>query len=169
MLFKGALDKKPYNPIIGETFHCSWKVQNNESSGEKEASEKILTYCAEKVNHHPSVIAFYFECEELGMKLNASINTKSQFLGMSIGVSLIGNLVLKLEKHNEEYTMSLPSCYARSILSNPWIELGDKVSITCPQTGYNASIIFHVKVIENLKFEFFFSIHYISFKIAVLW
>ncbi|CAB1449480.1 unnamed protein product [Pleuronectes platessa] len=23
---KGAIAKKPYNPIIGETFHCSWKV-----------------------------------------------------------------------------------------------------------------------------------------------
>jgi hypothetical protein len=141
------LHKKPYNPIIGETFHCSWKIQNNENnSNESEKSEKILTYCAEKVNHHPSVVAFYFECEELGMKLNASINTKSQFLGMSIGVSLVGNLVLKLDQHNEEYTLTLPSCYARSILSNPWIELGDKVSINCPQTGYNSSVIFHVKV-----------------------
>ena len=81
------------------------------------------------------------------MKLNASINTKSQFLGMSIGVSLVGSLVLKLDQHNEEYTLTLPSCYARSILSNPWIELGDKVSINCPLTGFNSSVIFHVKVI----------------------
>ena len=65
---------------------------------------------------------------------------------MSIGVSLIGSLNLKLEQHNEDYTMTLPSCYARSILSNPWIELGDKVSITCSKTGYSATIIFHFKV-----------------------
>ena len=24
----GCSAKKPYNPIIGETFHCSWRVQN---------------------------------------------------------------------------------------------------------------------------------------------
>ncbi len=86
---------------------------------------------------------------------------------MSIGVSLIGNLVLKLGHHNEEYIMTLPSCYARSILSNPWIELGDKVLITCPQTGYNASVIFHVKV----SFRLLFVISHIklAFFTAFLW
>lgn len=65
---------------------------------------------------------------------------------MSIGVSLVGRLVLKLDQYNEEYVMTLPSCFARSILTHPWIELGDKVSISCQQTGYTASIVFHVKV-----------------------
>ena len=23
-MFQGSIAKKPYNPIIGETFHCSW-------------------------------------------------------------------------------------------------------------------------------------------------
>ena len=37
-----------------------------------------------------SVSAFYFECPSKKMKMNASIYTKSKFMGMSIGVSMIG-------------------------------------------------------------------------------
>lgn len=36
------------------------------------------------------VSAFYFECPEKQMCMNASIYTKSRFYGMSIGVNLIG-------------------------------------------------------------------------------
>ena len=34
----------------------------------------------------------------------------------------------------------------RSILTVPWMELGGQTSITCPKSGYNASIHFHCKV-----------------------
>lgn len=40
---------------------------------------------------------------------------------------------------------TLPSAYARSILTLPWVELGGKVSIACAKTGYSATVIFHTK------------------------
>jgi len=46
----------------------------------------------------------------------------------------------------EDYEFSLPSVFARSILTVPWVELGDKVTVNCEQTGYSASIVFHTKV-----------------------
>jgi len=46
----------------------------------------------------------------------------------------------------EDYEFSLPSVFARSILTVPWVELGDKVTVHCQQTGYSASIVFHTKV-----------------------
>lgn len=56
-------------------------------------------------------------------------------------------VILKLGEHNdEEYHFSLPTVYARSILTVPWVEFGDKVSVTCPQTGYSAVITFLTKV-----------------------
>jgi len=47
----------------------------------------------------------------------------------------------------EDYEFSLPSVFARSILTVPWVELGDKVTVHCEQTGYSASIVFHTKVV----------------------
>ena len=43
-------------------------------------------------------------------------------------------------------TQSLkPTFFGRSILTVPWVELGGKVSINCPQTNYVANIEFKCK------------------------
>ncbi|NXS00448.1 OSB10 protein, partial [Oxylabes madagascariensis] len=53
--------------------------------------------------------------------------------------------VLHLLEHEEEYVFTLPSAYARSILTIPWVELGGKVNISCARTGYSATVTFHTK------------------------
>ncbi|XP_073424770.1 oxysterol-binding protein-related protein 10 [Dendrobates tinctorius] len=159
---KGAVAKKPYNPIIGETFHCSWNVpknkvkpcrthgscvqakETNTSQGSENESYKVR-FVAEQVSHHPPVSCFYCECKEKMMCVNTHVWTKSKFLGMSVGVSMVGEGVLKLMEYGEEYVFTLPSAYARSILTVPWVELGGKVNITCAKTGYAATVTFHTK------------------------
>ncbi|XP_069626893.1 oxysterol-binding protein-related protein 10 isoform X3 [Haliaeetus albicilla] len=160
---KGAVAKKPYNPIIGETFHCSWDVPkdkvkafrtNGASTVPKDPTKEFgqdqstcykLRFVAEQVSHHPPVSCFYCECKEKKMCVNAHVWTKSKFMGMSIGVSMVGEGVLYLMEHEEEYVFTLPSAYARSILTIPWVELGGKVNISCARTGYSATVTFHTK------------------------
>ncbi|XP_068102347.1 oxysterol-binding protein-related protein 11 [Hyperolius riggenbachi] len=161
---KGALAKKPYNPIIGETFHCSWRVpkeavhppkssetsvdpQDNSPAQEDEKKDDFYTvrFVAEQVSHHPPVSGFYAECPERKMCVNTHVWTKSKFMGMSIGVTMIGEGVLHLLEHGEEYNFTLPCAYARSILTVPWVELGGKVNVNCAKTGYTAAITFHTK------------------------
>uniref|UniRef100_A0A8C6S9K5 Oxysterol-binding protein n=1 Tax=Neogobius melanostomus TaxID=47308 RepID=A0A8C6S9K5_9GOBI len=98
-----------------------------------------------QVSHHPPVSGFYCECPEKRMCVNAHVWTKSKFMGVSVGVSMVGEGVLYLLEHGEQYIFTLPCAYARSILTVPWVELGGKVSISCPQTGYSASVTFHTK------------------------
>lgn len=43
--------RKPYNPIIGETFHCSWRVQKTNSSFKEQKSLNPSVY--ETVNLGP--------------------------------------------------------------------------------------------------------------------
>ncbi|XP_067405698.1 oxysterol-binding protein-related protein 11 isoform X2 [Emydura macquarii macquarii] len=165
---RGAIAKKPYNPIIGETFHCSWRMakaevasDTNSNSSSHSLSEQAtlseepedqvepdyytVRFVAEQVSHHPPVSGFYAECVERKMCVNAHVWTKSKFLGMSIGVTMVGEGLLSLLEHGEEYTFSLPCAYARSILTVPWVELGGKVNVNCAKTGYSASITFHTK------------------------
>ena len=75
-ILQGSVAKKPYNPIIGETFHCSWRVptksrksdtnlRNSGTSVDGDSSNDIngtteeppgytqLVYCGEQVSHHP--------------------------------------------------------------------------------------------------------------------
>uniref|UniRef100_A0AAY4E0R9 Oxysterol-binding protein n=1 Tax=Denticeps clupeoides TaxID=299321 RepID=A0AAY4E0R9_9TELE len=144
---KGAIAKKPYNPIIGETFHCSWRVPKIAGPPENtDASDFYhLRFVAEQVSHHPPVSGFYVECQEKQICVNTHVWTKSKFMGMSIGVSMIGEGCLHLLEHGEEYTFTLPSAYARSILTVPWVELGGKVNVNCAKTGYSAAITFQTK------------------------
>ncbi|XP_068188874.1 oxysterol-binding protein-related protein 10 isoform X2 [Antennarius striatus] len=161
---KGAVAKKPYNPILGETFHCSWDVPrekvkppvrpnqgspwepNNAQQGEDSAGGCYrVRFVAEQVSHHPPVSGFYCECRDRRMCVNAHIWTKSKFMGMSIGVSMVGEGVLCLLEHDEEYVFTLPCAYARSILTVPWVELGGKVTINCAKSGYSATVTFHTK------------------------
>lgn len=54
----------------------------------------------------------------------SQIYTKSKFLGLSIGVHNIGQGSIYLLDRGEEYIVTFPSAYGRSILTVPWIELG---------------------------------------------
>ncbi|KAG8132401.1 hypothetical protein E2320_010258 [Naja naja] len=125
---KGSVAKKPYNPILGETFRCHWILPSAEQEENMETiadgpvpwvSPNNVTFVAEQVSHHPPISAFYAECSRKKIQFNAHIWTKSKFLGMSIGVHNIGQV--------------------------PWIELGGECNISCSKTGYNTNIIFHTK------------------------
>ncbi|CAL8247879.1 unnamed protein product [Lota lota] len=174
---KGAVAKKPYNPILGESFHCSWAVPcdrretgrdvgnatTNTTSSSTTSSSSCgvrgggggggggnsdcyhVRFVAEQVSHHPPVSGFYCECRERKMCVNTHVWTKSKFMGMSVGVSMVGEGVLYLLEHDEEYVFTLPCAYARSILTVPWVELGGKATISCIKSGYVASINFHTK------------------------
>nr|XP_038938609.1 oxysterol-binding protein-related protein 10 isoform X5 [Rattus norvegicus]XP_038938610.1 oxysterol-binding protein-related protein 10 isoform X5 [Rattus norvegicus]XP_038938611.1 oxysterol-binding protein-related protein 10 isoform X5 [Rattus norvegicus]XP_038938612.1 oxysterol-binding protein-related protein 10 isoform X5 [Rattus norvegicus]XP_038938613.1 oxysterol-binding protein-related protein 10 isoform X5 [Rattus norvegicus] len=159
---KGTLAKKPYNPIIGETFHCSWEVPKDRVKSkwtsphppischehpmaDDPSKSYKLRFVAEQVSHHPPISCFYCECKEKRLCVNTHVWTKSKFMGMSVGVSMIGEGVLRLLDHGEEYVFTLPSAYARSILTVPWVELGGKVNISCAKTGYSATVTFHTK------------------------
>nr|XP_021323901.1 oxysterol-binding protein-related protein 10-like [Danio rerio] len=159
---KGAVAKKPYNPVLGETFRCSWEVPQEKvrplrtpGTGPKETANEEgvgaesecyrVHFVAEQVSHHPPVSAFYCECAERGMCVNTHVWTKSKFMGMSVGVSMVGEGVLYLRDHGEEYVFTFPSAFARSILTVPWVELGGKATISCAKSGYSASVTFHTK------------------------
>uniref|UniRef100_A0A9J7WX35 Oxysterol-binding protein n=1 Tax=Cyprinus carpio carpio TaxID=630221 RepID=A0A9J7WX35_CYPCA len=162
---KGAVAKKPYNPILGESFQCSWDVPQDKvrplrttssspapaaaHSTQTASNEGLgsyrLRFVAEQVSHHPPVSGFYCECKDRQICVNTHVWTKSKFMGMSIGVSMVGEGVLHLLEHDEEYVFTLPSAYARSILTVPWVELGGKVSICCAKSGYSSTVTFHTK------------------------
>lgn len=99
---KSSIAKKPYNPILGETFRCHWKVDEHDAS-QTDVSDTSqdqhalsndgplpwcqpdnLVFLAEQVSHHPPISAFYTEHVKKRISVNAHIYTKSSFLGMSV-------------------------------------------------------------------------------------
>lgn len=58
---------------------------------------------------------------------------------------MVGKATLTLLDRDEEYVMTFPSAYGRSILNVPWFEMGGQVQINCAKTGYQSSIQFLTK------------------------
>ncbi|XP_067632976.1 oxysterol-binding protein-related protein 9 isoform X2 [Eurosta solidaginis] len=149
---KSAVAKKPYNPILGEVFQCYWDVPGEGPDDNAVSDGPVpwchrnqLTFLAEQVSHHPPISAFYAEHVNKKITFSAHVWTKSKFLGLSIGVHNIGEGIVTLVNHSEEYVVTFPNGYGRSILTVPWIELGGTVQIRSPQTGYHATIEFLTK------------------------
>lgn len=82
--------KKPYNPIIGETFSCV-----------VDTAESRTSYVAEQCSHHPPVSAFYLENQKKGYCANGYIWTKSHFTGNSAASAMVGNIEFFIPKFDE--------------------------------------------------------------------
>ncbi|XP_030756214.1 oxysterol-binding protein-related protein 8 [Sitophilus oryzae] len=128
--------KKPYNPILGETFRCCWQHPNGSKT----------FYLAEQVSHHPPVSAFYVTNRQDGFAISASILARSKFYGNSTSAILDGTAVLTLLPRGEDYKLTVPYAHCKGILMGTLtMELGGKVSIDCEKTGYYTEIEFKLK------------------------
>ncbi|KAJ1162118.1 hypothetical protein NDU88_002596 [Pleurodeles waltl] len=129
--------KKPYNPILGETFRCLWIHPRTNSK---------TYYIAEQVSHHPPVSAFFVSNRKDGFCLSGSILAKSKFYGNSLSAILEGEGRLTFLNRGEDYVMTMPYAHCKGILYGTMtLELGGAVSITCEKTGYSAVIEFRLK------------------------
>ncbi|XP_065415396.1 oxysterol-binding protein-related protein 8 isoform X13 [Chrysemys picta bellii] len=129
--------KKPYNPILGETFRCMWIHPRTNSK---------TFYIAEQVSHHPPVSAFYVSNRKDGFCLSGSILAKSKFYGNSLSAILDGDGRLMFLNRGEDYVMTMPYAHCKGILYGTMtLELGGTVNIACEKTGYSATIEFKLK------------------------
>ena len=73
---RSEVAKKPYNPIIGETFRCWWDITKDKLSTENSTarvsdgpvpwcSVNQLTFVAEQVSHHPPGMIICVMCFHL--------------------------------------------------------------------------------------------------------
>uniref|UniRef100_A0A673CVX5 Oxysterol-binding protein n=1 Tax=Sphaeramia orbicularis TaxID=375764 RepID=A0A673CVX5_9TELE len=129
--------KKPYNPIIGETYRCMWLHQKTNSK---------TFYIAEQVSHHPPVSAFYVSNRKDGFCLSGSILAKSKFYGNSLSAILDGEARLTFLNRGEDYVMNMPYAHCKGILYGTMtLELGGSITIACEKTGYSAQLEFKLK------------------------
>eukprot|EP01029_Cantina_marsupialis_P000541 TRINITY_DN103998_c0_g2_i1.p2 TRINITY_DN103998_c0_g2~~TRINITY_DN103998_c0_g2_i1.p2 ORF type:complete len:413 (+),score=106.44 TRINITY_DN103998_c0_g2_i1:2401-3639(+) len=126
--FKVKGVKKPFNPVIGETFAAKWDVDGTEGH-----------YFAEQVCHRPPISAIYFENRKQGVSLNAQVWTKSQFLGNSAASKMKGGAFLHLTNRKEMYYCTFPTYYANGLFVGKLrTEMGGESEIVCHETGLKA-------------------------------
>ncbi|XP_008298885.1 oxysterol-binding protein-related protein 8 isoform X2 [Stegastes partitus] len=129
--------KKPYNPILGETFRCCWLHPQTNS---------CTFYIAEQVSHHPPISAFYVCNRKDGFSISGSILAKSKFYGNSLSAILDGKARLLFLSRDEEYVITMPYAHCKGILYGTMtLELGGKVTIECEKTKCFTELEFKLK------------------------
>jgi len=124
---------KPYNPILGEEFHCHWEHDDG----------SITQLHAEQVSHHPPITALNFRNDKHGLRYVSTGEFKAKFRGNYVDSAVEGNHVLELQKYDEAYEVTWPTMVARGILwGNARIEHGSNLIIYCAKSGYKAQINF---------------------------
>ncbi|KAK0092849.1 hypothetical protein PV326_000457 [Microctonus aethiopoides] len=128
--------KKPYNPLLGETFRCYWQHPNGSRT----------FYLAEQISHHPPISGFYVTNRQDGFTISSTIIAKSKFYGNSTSAVLDGTAVLTMLPRGEDYTMTIPYAHCKGIVMGTLsMELGGKVNIICEKTGYHTELEFKLK------------------------
>ncbi|XP_076386413.1 oxysterol-binding protein-related protein 8 isoform X5 [Megachile rotundata] len=128
--------KKPYNPLLGETFRCYWQHPNGSRT----------FYIAEQLSHHPPISGFYVTNRQDGFTISATIIAKSKFYGNSTSAVLDGVAILTMLPRGEDYTMTIPYAHCKGILMGTLsMELGGKIHIKCEKTGYHTELEFKLK------------------------
>ncbi|KAG0318425.1 glycerol ethanol, ferric requiring protein [Dissophora globulifera] len=132
-----GMEKKPYNPILGEQYFAQW-------DGDKEIGTTVLN--AEQVSHHPPIMAFHLENKKAGVALEGHTGQKTRFaMPAGIDVSQTGHVIVKLEKFNERYLVTLPTLNVRGIVTGrPWVELAG-TSYIIGTSGFLTTIEFSTK------------------------
>uniref|UniRef100_A0A672H1Q6 Oxysterol-binding protein n=1 Tax=Salarias fasciatus TaxID=181472 RepID=A0A672H1Q6_SALFA len=129
--------KKPYNPILGETFRCCWLHPQTDS---------CTFYIAEQVSHHPPISAFHICNRKDGFSISGSILAKSKFYGNSLSAILDGKARLLFLSRDEEYVITMPYAHCKGILYGTMtLELGGKITIECEKTKCLTELEFKLK------------------------
>ncbi|KAF8985691.1 Oxysterol binding protein [Entomortierella lignicola] len=110
-----GMEKKPYNPILGEQYFAKWT--------DEEIGDTVLK--AEQVSHHPPIMGFHLENKKAGIILEGHCGQKSRFaMPAGIDVSQTGHVILTLPKFKEHYLVTLPSLNIRGMVTGrPYVEL----------------------------------------------
>eukprot|EP00818_Percolomonas_sp_WS_P006390 CAMPEP_0117443970 /NCGR_PEP_ID=MMETSP0759-20121206/4986_1 /TAXON_ID=63605 /ORGANISM="Percolomonas cosmopolitus, Strain WS" /LENGTH=398 /DNA_ID=CAMNT_0005235995 /DNA_START=269 /DNA_END=1465 /DNA_ORIENTATION=- len=128
--------KKPYNPILGETYRCNFEMPD----------KSITTFLAEQVSHHPPITAIKAENKSHDVLIGGWYYPRTKFLGNSAGSCAEGLMKMTFVKHDEVYEASWPDFFARGIIfGKVTMEICGKTFIKCEKTGLRAEFDFKAK------------------------
>jgi hypothetical protein len=119
--------RKPFNPLLGETYECVREDVN-------------LRFVAEKVVHQPPIVATYAEGK--GWNCQGWSSVKNKFWGKSLELIPEGSIRLSFDD-GDSFSFSKPSSFMRNLLAgNKYLEHVGELVVTNEETGQKATIEF---------------------------
>ncbi|KAJ2335471.1 Oxysterol-binding protein 3 [Coemansia sp. RSA 2681] len=125
---KFRAERKPFNPLLGETYEMVDPLGG-------------YRFVSEKVSHHPPVMACYADSPFYRFWQDSS--GKSKFWGKSMEIIQTSNVNIELLKHGDHFTYGKPSALVRGLISgNRTVDFTGEMSIVNHATGDSCSVHF---------------------------
>ncbi|GAA5890800.1 hypothetical protein JCM5296_003422 [Sporobolomyces johnsonii] len=122
--------RKPFNPLLGETYECI-------------RPDKGFKFISEKVSHHPPVLAFHGEASSKGWEVDGHIAPSQKFWGRSMEVFVSGEYTVKLTQTGEIFSIRKPSSFVRNLVAGTkYLEVVGDLVVTCSSSAAQAIISF---------------------------
>jgi hypothetical protein len=135
-LSREKIEKKPYNPTIGEE-HICW-VEHSEN----DCTELFL----EQVSHHPPLTALFLQNENQKISLVSSLETAVSFSGNSVTIVTYGDV--NIDTAFEKYHMSrhVPNLIIRRVIfGEKYFVWSGPLTLECPDSGYKLNLHYSEK------------------------
>ncbi|KAJ1667940.1 Oxysterol-binding protein 3 [Coemansia sp. RSA 1813] len=125
---KHRAERKPFNPLLGETYEMV-----DPRSGYR--------FVSEKVSHHPPVMACFADSPSYRFWQDSS--GKSKFWGKSMEFIQTSNVHIELLKHRDHFTYCKPSALVRGLITgNRTVDFTGEMTITNHSTGDQCTVNF---------------------------
>jgi len=122
-----TIEKKPYNPVIGEKHFC-W-VRHDE--------DDFTEFISEQVSHHPPISAYVIENKKRGVKYAGNMQFKVSFGSNMVNVVTDGYGMIHYKDELYVLSKSLPDMIIRNtVWGKKYIMWVGNFEISCPDTGY---------------------------------
>ncbi|KAJ2357969.1 Oxysterol-binding protein 3 [Coemansia sp. RSA 2618] len=125
---KHRAERKPFNPLLGETYEMVEPLTG-------------FRFVSEKVSHHPAIMACYADAP--GFRLWQDSSGKSKFWGKSIELIQTSNVHVELLTHGDHFTYCKPSVLIRGLISGDrTVDFTGEMTIANHTTGDRCDVVF---------------------------
>ena len=123
--------RKPFNPMLGETYELI-------------REDKGFRFLAEKVSHRPVIMACHADAKE--WTFTQSPMPTQKFWGKSAELNTSGRVRIQFPGLSEQYSYTIATSFLRNIIAGEkYVEPVGTMSIHCETTGEKAIATFKVK------------------------
>lgn len=144
---------KPLNPVLGELFLGHF-------SDEAHGTTQVVS---EQVCHHPPVTAYKIWNEENGISLTGYHAAKTFFANRMVHMHKLGQVVLHIDKYNEDYLITFPQLHLEGFFPPPpYPEFDPEPVYIQSSSGFTVKITFSGKGWLRGKRNSFFASLYSS-------
>lgn len=134
MVREETVEKKPFNPVIGETHLCWVKHKSNDDVHYSE-------FIGEQVSHHPPVTAFVVRNTKNDIKIMGDVTFQVGFGTNCATVITGGGVTIHTSKEKFTMTKCMPDMMVNNVVwGERYLMWYGGVTIACPDSGYSAYV-----------------------------